>query len=249
MLKYFLLHQLLSYCFTKYWGKILERTEHHMKDIKQKLANTRELAPSVPYELHDFCSYLSKVTNPDLVPSGLIILLMCGLDDIRKEKCGFATKVEFPKKLKEEKMEIILYISWFPLIVDSFGDEEFANEFRELFERAFCKPQPKAIAKGQFEVKVLEDGRIDISKKDKAEVLAALYNASHPHGYGFLQFDAKPMTEEEARKILSETDCFDYLNGRVMKISLAEDVISVYGYDSNNGYGAAARAISGCPDR
>lgn len=220
-----------------------------MKNINQKLANTKELAPNVPYELHDFCSYLSKVTNPDLVPSGLIILLMCGLDDIRKEKCGFTKKVEFPKKLKEEKMEIIFYMSWFPIIVDSFGDEEFADEFRELFEQSICKPQPKAKVKEQFEVKVLENGRIDISKKDKAEVLAALYNASHPHGYGFLQFNAKPMTEEEAREILSETDCFDYLNGRVMKISLAEDVISVYGYDYSNGDGAAAKAIATCPNR
>ena len=118
-----------------------------------------------------------------------------------------------------------------------------------LFEESICKPQPKATAKGEFNVKVLDDGRIDISKKDKAEVLAALYNDSHPHGYGFLQFNAEPMTPEEAREILQETVNFDYLNGRVMKISLAGDEISVYGYDTNNGEGAAAKAISKCPDR
>lgn len=220
-----------------------------MKDINQKLAQTRELAPSVPYELHDFCDYLSRVSNPNLVPMGLVILITCALDDLKHERCGFATKVEFPEVLKENKMEILIYMSWMPQIVDSFGDEEFADEFRELFAQFICTPQPKATAEGEFEVKVLDDGRIDISKKDKAEVLAALYNASHPHGYGFLQFTSEHMSVEQAREILSETEDFDYLYGRVMKISLKGDIISVWGYDQNNGEGAAAKAISTCPDR
>lgn len=220
-----------------------------MENINQKLAKSRELAPNVPYELFDLCDYLARVSNPNLVPMGLIMLLTCAIDDIQKERCGFATKVEFPEVLREEKVEILLYMSWFPQIVDSFGDEKFSEEFRELFGKFICTPQPKATAKGQYKVKVLEDGRIDISKKDKAEVLAALYNASHPHGYGFLQFNAEPMSVEEAIEILQETENFDYLNGRVMKISLAGDVISVYGYDTNNGEGAAARVIATCPDR
>ena len=39
---------------------------------------------------------------------------------------------------------------------------------------------------------------IDISGLDKADVLAALYNAAQPRGLGHLQFDPEPMTREKA---------------------------------------------------
>lgn len=84
---------------------------------------------------------------------------------------------------------------------------------------------------------------IDISHLDKGAVLAALYNASRPQGMGFMQYDPKPMTPEQGREILKRTTNFDYLSGRVMKISLAEDQLDPRGYDRDNGQGAAARAI------
>ena len=86
-------------------------------------------------------------------------------------------------------------------------------------------------------------GKIDISKLDKAEVLAALYNASQPLGMGFLQYDPTPMTAEVARPILEGQTYFDYLKGRVMKIKLVGDEIDPWLYDRDNGQGAAAKAI------
>ena len=91
--------------------------------------------------------------------------------------------------------------------------------------------------------------KIDISKKDKAEVLAALYNASHPLGLGFLQYDPTPMTVEEARKLLSETTYFDYLKGRVMKVDLSGEELETWLYDRDNGEGAAAKVLSNVIDR
>jgi hypothetical protein len=45
---------------------------------------------------------------------------------------------------------------------------------------------------------------IDISKLDKAEVLAALFNASKQQGMGFLdESGAVPMTVEDARQYTS----------------------------------------------
>lgn len=90
---------------------------------------------------------------------------------------------------------------------------------------------------------------IDISKKDKAEVLAALYNASHPLGLGFLQYDPTPMTADEARKLLAETTYFDYLYGRVMKVDLSTDTLNPWLYDRDNGAGAAERALADVKDR
>ena len=74
---------------------------------------------------------------------------------------------------------------------------------------------------------------------DKAAVLAALYNASRPLGMGFLHYDPKPMTIEEAREILEQRTCFDYLKGRVMKIDLSGDTLSTRLYNRDNGPGAA----------
>lgn len=85
---------------------------------------------------------------------------------------------------------------------------------------------------------------MDISGLDKAAVLAALYNASQQQGMGFMHArGARGMTVEQAREELSKQDYFDYLHGRVMKISLAKDEVNTALYNRDNGYGAAERAV------
>ncbi len=84
-----------------------------------------------------------------------------------------------------------------------------------------------------------------IAGLNKAQVLTALYNAARPLGMGFLQYSPEPMTEEEAQKLLDATPdaSFDYLKGRVMKISLAQDEIDGWAYDRDNGAGSVERII------
>src|SRR5438105_3753792 len=96
-----------------------------------------------------------------------------------------------------------------------------------------------------------EQATIDISKFDKADVLAALYNNSKPQGMGFLHFDPTPMSRDEAARLLNGEDkqnhtsgyhCstyFDYLKGRVMKVDLSGDQLDPRLYDRDNGKGAA----------
>jgi hypothetical protein len=85
---------------------------------------------------------------------------------------------------------------------------------------------------------------IDISKMDKAEVLAKLYNASQPMGLGMFNYKPEPMTVEEARKYIDDGQTyFDYLKGRVMKVNLANDQLNPALYDRDNGQGAAAFAL------
>jgi hypothetical protein len=87
---------------------------------------------------------------------------------------------------------------------------------------------------------------IDISKMDKAEVLAALYNASKQQGRGFFHaWGQKPLRREEAEELLTEDTYFDYLHGRVMKVELKGDSFDPRLYDRDNGSGAAARALAG----
>lgn len=83
-----------------------------------------------------------------------------------------------------------------------------------------------------------------ISGLNKADVLAALYNAAKPQGMGFVHYDPKPMTREEAEDLLQQATYFDYLNGRAMKIALDGDEVYTGSYNNNNGDGAAERVIA-----
>lgn len=85
---------------------------------------------------------------------------------------------------------------------------------------------------------------VDIRGLNKATVLAALYNASHPQGLGFLQYDPSDMTVSEAETLLQSYTYFDYLKGRVMKVDLESDEsFNEALYDRDNGIGAAQRVI------
>lgn len=94
----------------------------------------------------------------------------------------------------------------------------------------------------------MDENKINIAGLDKAEVLAALYNASRPLGMGFLNATAGDMSAEEARKYVDQGVkselYFDYLQGRVMKVDLAEDSLDPRLYDRDNGPGAAERALA-----
>jgi len=85
---------------------------------------------------------------------------------------------------------------------------------------------------------------IDISKLNKADVLAALYNNSRPLGLGILHSEEKDMTREEAEELLKTQTYFDYLKGRVMKVELSGNEFDPYMYDRDNGEGAAQRVIT-----
>ena len=91
----------------------------------------------------------------------------------------------------------------------------------------------------------MQTQRIDISKLDKAEVLAALYNGSKQQGLGLLNPRGRePLTKAQAAELLKETTYFDYLAGRVMKVELKGDTLYTWGYDRDNGPGAAERALA-----
>lgn len=86
--------------------------------------------------------------------------------------------------------------------------------------------------------------KISIAGLNKAAVLAALYNVAKPLGLGFVHYDPTPMTVEQAQGILDQgVIYFDYLKGRVMKVSLKDDEFDPRGFDRDNGLGAAQAAI------
>lgn len=88
---------------------------------------------------------------------------------------------------------------------------------------------------------------IDIRGLNKAEVLMVLYNKSKQQGVGLFNPEgAISMSIEEAQTIIDATPnlYFDYLRGRVMKVSLKGDVLEEALYDRDNGPGATMKALT-----
>ena len=90
---------------------------------------------------------------------------------------------------------------------------------------------------------------IRISGLKHCDILIALYNRAKPLGRGHLQFDPKPMTVEQAQKILAKMPTagssiyFEYLSGRVMKVDIVGPDLDPRLYDRDNGEGAALEAL------
>lgn len=89
----------------------------------------------------------------------------------------------------------------------------------------------------------MSDEYVSIKGLSKAKVLAVLFNGSRTQGLGFYQISDNAMDEKTAEKILLRQTSFDYLQGRVMKIDLSGDEFDPWGYDRDNGQGAAQRLI------
>lgn len=86
---------------------------------------------------------------------------------------------------------------------------------------------------------------LDITGIDKAEILAGLFNGSKQQGMGLLDRRGENnLTVPQAREILEEMVCFDYLYGRVLKIGLDSDELDPRLYDRDNGKGAAEKIIN-----
>lgn len=88
------------------------------------------------------------------------------------------------------------------------------------------------------------EGHINIAGLHKGTVLAALYNASHVQGMGFMQAKPGHMTPEEGEELLKHNTYFDYLYGKVMKVDLSDDWIRPFLYDRDNYPGAVEKVIS-----
>lgn len=85
--------------------------------------------------------------------------------------------------------------------------------------------------------------KINIAGLDKAEVLAALFNATKS-GDPVLDKLEKPMTKEEAEEILQQTYACDWVRGRPIKVVLSGDEFESTAYDCNNGESLAEKVIN-----
>ncbi len=85
---------------------------------------------------------------------------------------------------------------------------------------------------------------MDIRGLDKAAVLKVLHDHARSQGLGFLHFRPEGLTLDECRALLDAGQVyFDYLQGRLMKVDLSGDDVSLRLYDRDNGGGAGEAAI------
>lgn len=85
---------------------------------------------------------------------------------------------------------------------------------------------------------------VNIKGLNKAAVLLTLHKNSKAQGMSFLSL--KELTIEECQEIVDQQQklYFDYLHGKVMKVNISGDEFNPWGYDRDNGEGAAQRAIN-----
>lgn len=87
---------------------------------------------------------------------------------------------------------------------------------------------------------------MDIRGLDKARVLKALFNRATCRGMGALSFTPAPMSDAQAAELMSRsgpTFYFDYVQGRVLKVSLRGEEVDTALYNRDNGSGAAEDAV------
>lgn len=205
-----------------------------------------------PEEVFMLFETLCSILPDDVTLDDLLFNMELLVNDLEKGKCGFHNNSDTKKKfdrLYERVMhtgELPFYLSYVPRLIEDVADSRFSEEFSRRFGLEILGEYGVEEQKKDYGYIEVGEDEIDISNKDKAEVLAELYNNSKPMGMGIVQYDPTPMPIEIARQILEEKQSFGYLKGRPLKISLEGNVIWVGGYNRDNAQGLAQRVISSC---
>lgn len=148
------------------------------------------------------------------------------------------------------------FITLVPQYVRQCTSPEFAHEFRKKYNAEVLGLTQEELPSVDYGYNEVEPDVIDISDKDRNEVLAALYNASTPTGMGFVQYNPMPWTKEIAAMYFErfvELDKDDvialkWVMGRPLNCKFINNLVYVAGYNNDNELGLAQRAIATCPN-
>lgn len=146
------------------------------------------------------------------------------------------------------------FIALVPQYVRQCTSPEFAHEFRKKYNEEILGLTQEELPDVDYGCTEVEPDVIDISDKDRNEVLAALYNASTPVGMGFAQYNPMPWTKEIASMYFEKfgepdsngVTAFKWVMGRPLNCKFVDNLVYVAGYNNDNEWGLAQRAISTC---
>lgn len=157
---------------------------------------------------------------------------------------------------EKEGENTLPFITLVPQYVRQCTSPEFAHEFRKKYNAEVLGLTQEELPDVDYGCVEIESDVIDISDKDRNEVLAALYNASTPVGMGFAQYNPMPWTKEIASMYFERFGqpdkdgviAFKWVMGRPLNCKFIENLVYVAGYNNDNEWGLAQRAISTCPN-
>ena len=133
-------------------------TEIKMSNVREKLSKSREACPGLGEEVYALTDYMSKVANDELVPHGMVILLVLSMEDIKKGRNSFARaeSKEIPEYLTNNKTQVLAQAVYVPQVIDAIADEDFAIEFRKICKHVLQFDPPKRDQK--YDLKADLDG-------------------------------------------------------------------------------------------
>lgn len=149
------------------------------------------------------------------------------------------------------------FIALVPQYVRQFTSLEFAHEFRKKYNAEVLGLTQEELPEVDYGYNEVAPDVIDISDKDRNEVLAALYNASTPVGVGFMQYNPMSWTKEIAEMYFEHFGQpdngrvihFKWVMGRPLNCKFVDNLVYVAGYNNDNEWGLAQRAIATCPNK
>ncbi len=159
--------------------------------------------------------------------------------------------------LEREEKNIFSLLSLIPKAVIRCTPPEFYKEFRKKYNNEILGLTQEELPDVDYGYTEVSPEVIDISNKDRNEVLAALYNASIPVGMGFAQYNPMPWTKETAKMYFEQFGQADstgaivvkWIMGRPLNCTFADNLVYIAGYNIYNEAGLAQRAIATCPNK
>lgn len=148
------------------------------------------------------------------------------------------------------------YIAIVPQYVRLFTSPEFAHEFRIKYNAEVLGLSQEDLPDVDYGYTEVQPDVIDISDKDRNEVLAALYNASTPAGRGFANYNPMPWTKEIAAMYFEKNGQpdkdgvihFKWIMGRAVNCKFMGNLVYVAGYNNDNEWGLAQKVIATVPN-
>jgi len=123
----------------------MKMSEMLMTGVCKKFANARELCPGMSEEIYALTDYMAAIANDQLVPGGILMMLVCVMDDLEKKRCGFAHKTEFPAYLASHNMQVRAQLPYILQVVDAIAEPDFADEVRAQCKEALHWDIPKRV--------------------------------------------------------------------------------------------------------
>lgn len=121
-------------------------SELMMTNAREKFASARETCPGMSEEIYALTDYIAAVADDRLAPDGVMIMLLCIMDDLDKKRCGFsAAGIDFPKYLTEHNLQVKAQVPYVLQVVDAISGADFAEAVRQECNAAFHWTIPKRV--------------------------------------------------------------------------------------------------------